>query len=89
MILGLFRIIFYLILAYIIYLFLRLFFVPRPRSRPGRPGRPASAAMVKDEVCNTYLSRDDAIREYWDGREYFFCSPACRAKFLEQRKRDR
>jgi len=43
--------------------------------------------MVKDEVCNTYLPREDAIRENWDGKEFFFCSPECRGKFLEQRKR--
>jgi YHS domain-containing protein len=86
-ILGLFRFVFYLIIAYIIYLFLRLLMAPRRRARPGRAAREASGIMVKDEVCNTYLPRDDAIRENWDGKEFFFCSPACRGKFLEQRKR--
>ena len=87
MILGLFRFVFYLIIAYLIYLFLRLILAPRRPARSGRSGRTASGVMVKDEVCNTYLPRDDAISENRDGKEFFFCSPACRGKFLEQRKR--
>lgn len=87
MILGLFRFVFYLIIAYLIYLFLRLILAPRRPARPGRSNRAASGVMVKDEVCNTYLPREDAICENWDGKEFFFCSPECRGKFLEQRKR--
>jgi YHS domain-containing protein len=42
--------------------------------------------MVKDEVCNTYLPREDAIREVIKGEEHFFCSNDCRQKFLEAKK---
>jgi YHS domain-containing protein len=42
--------------------------------------------MVKDEVCNTYLPRDEAILEKTNGEEHYFCSQECRRKFLEQRK---
>jgi YHS domain-containing protein len=42
--------------------------------------------MVKDEVCNTYLPREDAIRESIDGMDHFFCSSECRDKFLQQKK---
>jgi YHS domain-containing protein len=42
--------------------------------------------MVKDEACNIYLPKEDAIREIIDGKEHFFCSHECRKKFLEQRK---
>jgi YHS domain-containing protein len=44
--------------------------------------------MVKDEVCNTYLPKEDAIRENIGGKEYFFCSKECRQKFLEQKKNE-
>jgi len=84
---GLFRLIFYLIIAGLVYLFFRLLLSPRPRARSGRPPRRTeSGVMVKDEVCNTYLSRDDAILENWQGKEFFFCSSECRRKFLEGRK---
>ena len=36
--------------------------------------------MVRDEVCNTYLPREDALRAVQDGREVFFCSEECRRK---------
>jgi YHS domain-containing protein len=42
--------------------------------------------MVKDEFCNTYLPKEDAIREVNKGKEYYFCSQKCRQKFLEQKK---
>jgi YHS domain-containing protein len=45
--------------------------------------------MVKDETCNTYLPREEAILEKVEGKEYYFCSQECRKKFLEQvRTRD-
>ena len=86
MILGFFRLVFYLVVAYVIYLFLRLLFLPR---RPGRrqPNSPQpSGVMVKDETCNTYLPREEAILEKAEGKDYYFCSQECRQKFLEQRK---
>jgi len=88
-ILGFFRLIFYLFIAYVIYLFLRLLLAPRrpPRRPANRPQ--SSGVMVKDETCNTYLPREEAILEKVEGKEYYFCSQECRKKFLEQvRTRD-
>jgi len=86
MILGFFRLVFYLSVAYVIYLFLRLLFSPRrpARSQPNSPQ--PSGVMVKDETCNTYLPREEAILEKAEGKDYYFCSQECRQKFLEQRK---
>lgn len=42
--------------------------------------------MVKDEMCNTYLPQEDAIKEIYEGKEYYFCSKECKQKFLEQNK---
>jgi uncharacterized protein len=86
MILGFFRLIFYLIAVYVLYLFLRFLLSPRrPSGGPANRPQP-SGIMVKDETCNTYLSREEAILENVDGKDYYFCSQECRRKFLEERK---
>lgn len=86
MILGLFRLIFYLVVAYVIYVVLRLLLSPRRPDRREANRARSSGVMVKDETCNTYLPREEAILEKVDGREYYFCSQECRQKFLEQKK---
>jgi len=85
-ILGLFRLIFYLIVAYVIYHFLRLFLSPRRPTRRNTNRPEPSGVMVKDETCNTYLPREEAILEKAQGKDYYFCSQECRQKFLKQRK---
>ncbi len=40
--------------------------------------------MVKDDFCNMYLPREEAIREVRNGKEYFFCSPECRDAFIKK-----
>lgn len=83
---GFLRILLYALLAYIIYKFIRLYQVLTRKNKPSRQSKPASGVMVKDEVCNTYLPREDALKEIVEGKEYFFCSKACRQKFLESKK---
>jgi len=36
--------------------------------------------MVKDEVCGTYIPREEALTETRDGVERFYCSEECRRK---------
>ena len=86
MILGFFRLVFYFVFAYVIYLFLRLLFSPRRTARPQASRSQPSEVMVKDETCNTYLPREEAILEKAEGKDYYFYSQECRQKFLEQRK---
>ncbi len=83
---GLFRLIFYLLLAYLFYLAVRFILSPPRRSKRPRPSRPVSGIMVKDEICNTYLPLEDALKLKLDDGEHFFCSSGCRDKFLEQKK---
>ncbi len=82
---GIFRLLVIALIIYIVYLAVKLWTglgdsarrASRDRSRP--PG----GTMVKDEVCNTYVPKEEALRVVKDGREHFFCCPECRRKFLE------
>ncbi|HNT00686.1 MAG TPA: YHS domain-containing protein [Candidatus Saccharicenans sp.] len=42
--------------------------------------------MVKDEICNTYIPEDEALKEVKGGHTYYFCSEACRQKFIQEEK---
>ncbi len=85
---GFLRFILYALLAYIIYKFIQLYQVLTRKGGQRRQAKPTSGLMVKDEVCNTYLPKEDALKEIAEGKEYFFCSKECRQKFLES-KNDR
>jgi YHS domain-containing protein len=85
---SLFRILIIALVFYIVYLVVRFFqrlgsFQARPRT----PNREIHGTMVKDEVCSTYLPREQAVRDVIDGKEQFFCSEECRRKFIEQKKK--
>jgi len=84
---GFFRLLFYAVVGYLVYKFLNLLLGPRAETRAPHRTDGRSGVMVKDEVCKTYLPREDAIRETFGGGERFFCSPACRSKFLEESRR--
>ncbi len=83
---GFLRIVLYALLAYIVYKFIRIYQTLSKKNRATRQPKQISGVMVKDEVCNTYLPKEDAIREIVEGKEYFFCSKDCRKKFLEEKK---
>jgi YHS domain-containing protein len=38
--------------------------------------------MVRDRVCNTFLPVDRALRAGRHGETHYFCSEACRTRFL-------
>lgn len=55
----------------------------RPAARRPRAERLSSqGSMVRDRVCNTFLPRSQAIAARVGGEEQFFCSEACRDRFL-------
>ncbi len=83
---GFFRMVFYAIAAYLIYKFVKFVLAPLAGSQTPPRAEGRSGVMVKDEVCKTYLPREDAIRETVGGEDQYFCSQACRAKFLAGRK---
>jgi YHS domain-containing protein len=83
---GIFRIILYGFLIYLVYLLYRFFkALSRVKKTQSNPSR-HQGLMVKDEYCNTYLPKEDAIKEVIEGKEYYFCSKECRQKFIETKK---
>ncbi|MBN1271561.1 MAG: hypothetical protein JXB26_04750 [Candidatus Aminicenantes bacterium] len=83
---SLIKIFYYGLIFYLIYLVVRFFFSLSKKKPPSKTIPSRSGVMVKDEYCNTYIPREEAIREIIDGKEYFFCSRECRNKFLEKKK---
>ncbi|MGD2245443.1 MAG: hypothetical protein PVI11_02730 [Candidatus Aminicenantes bacterium] len=85
----LFKIIFYAFVAYLIFQILRFFQAINKRLKTPSPHSPKSQSgiMVKDEICNTYLPKEDAIKDIQDGKEYYFCSRECHRKFLETKNK--
>jgi uncharacterized protein len=85
---GLFKLLFIAGIIYVIFVVVRLFqgigHGNRPPSSSDRRPKSIQGAMVKDEVCNTYISKDEAIREIVQGKERFFCSRECRDKFFRK-----
>jgi len=88
------KFIFYCLLAYLILRLISFFTkVSRPKQPENPPPRVRTAAgsgmMVKDEVCQTYLPAENALREVVDGEEKFYCSAECRRKALAARGKSR
>lgn len=86
MITGLFRIFVYGLIAYLVYLVYRFFKAINQGSKQPRINKQPSGIMVKDEACNTYLPKEDAIRVQFGGTDHYFCSQECKQKFLNSKK---
>jgi len=83
---GFLRIVAYAVFAYLIYLLYRFFKTVSQGSKRPPKIKTQSGIMVKDETCNTYLPKEDALRVSYQGRDYFFCSEECKQKFLDSKK---
>lgn len=84
------RLIFLFLLLYLIFLVVRFFQslgqAPQKNRRP--PDSLPKKTMVKDEVCNTYIPEDEALKVSHQGQVYYFCSEECRKKFLTLKRKD-
>jgi YHS domain-containing protein len=60
----------------------------RSRKRPGAgdsstgPRAVAGGELVRDRQCNTFIERSRALTAQRDGQTHYFCSEACRERFL-------
>jgi uncharacterized protein len=82
----------FLILCFLIYLG---YWVFKKWALPEKPSKtpPEELAspevddvMVKDPFCQTYLAKKQGIERVINGKTYYFCSTACRDKYLEAMK---
>lgn len=76
------RFILFILFAYFAFLALRIFSGLRrmKSSAKSQTAPKAGGVMVKDEVCGTYIPRDEALTEVRDGVERHYCSEDCRRK---------
>jgi YHS domain-containing protein len=49
---------------------------------PGAPRGHAPETLKKDPVCGTFVSAATSVQKTKGGETYYFCSAACRDKFL-------
>lgn len=56
-----------------------------PSRQPSPGAEPSRGRMVRDRVCNTFIPEEKAIRLRDGTEERFFCSEACRERFLADR----
>lgn len=75
--------VFYGFIAYILYAVIRFFNTLGKGGNATPQAKQVSGMMVKDDVCGTYLPKEEALTEKEKGHVYYFCSQECRRKFLE------
>jgi uncharacterized protein len=86
MIAASFRFLFIILVLYLIFIVVRFFQSIGKAISPPPNRKSIQGTMVKDECCNTYIPKEEAIRETRNGTEYFFCSKTCRNAFLEKKE---
>jgi YHS domain-containing protein len=59
---------------------------PRADRRAGTSNHP-SVALVKDPVCGTYVPKTRALAATTSGGTHYFCSEACRERYLREARR--
>lgn len=78
------------LLIYVGYRTLKALILPhQSSSRPETPDELTRVddVMVKDPFCETYFPKRSGIKEVIDGQSCYFCSTACRDRYLEQIKK--
>lgn len=80
------RIIFYALIGYILYLLIKFFQGISKSGREVSSSAQKTGMMVKDNVCQTYLPEEDALKEKYKGETLYFCSKKCRDSFLKSHK---
>lgn len=82
---GLLRLLFFVLIGCLAYLFLRTIFSRaqgRREERGHAAGRQDSSRLEEDPVCGVYVSRETAVRRRIGDREIFFCGEQCADKYL-------
>jgi YHS domain-containing protein len=81
------RLLIFLGLVYLCYRVLKSWMLkhsPAPRTNAGQTAGEIDDVMIKDPVCEVYFPRKDGVHLKAGGQDLFFCSTACRDKFVHQ-----
>jgi YHS domain-containing protein len=79
------RLVFFGILAYLLYRIVKVIFFPSTKVNRGS-AQGVVDEMVQDPFCKTYIPRRESVRRIIQGQEVFFCSDDCADKYESQRK---
>lgn len=55
---------------------------PKPVRPSGTAGVQTVGELKRDPVCGTYVLTENAVRKNIEGETFYFCSEACRDKYL-------
>lgn len=83
------RLIFALIVIYLIYRLAKRFFLPSAKQRDKFPERPTAIGgedLVEDPYCHTYVPISDAYKASLNGETVYFCSKECFEKYKAEKK---
>ena len=80
------RFIIIVLVAYILYLFLKRLFASRKRQEHRQQPLPQRRTtggedLVEDPLCHTYVPLSDAYKASANGKIYYFCSQKCVDEF--------
>ena len=79
------RFIILFVVGYVFYRALKSWMFPTPSSvKPvaGGAGREIDDVMIKDPFCEAYFPKRNAVPLNFGGEELYFCSLACKDKFV-------
>jgi hypothetical protein len=79
------RLLFYAILIYLAYRFLKPWIASLINSSNNDPqdsSSPAEAELIRDPQCGTYFLRQRGVEARIGGSSVYFCSNECRDKYL-------
>jgi YHS domain-containing protein len=79
----------FIVIAYLAYRAVKSWIV-RNLQVSGRSNADAGAViddvMIKDPVCGIYFPRREGVALQHGGKQYFFCSTACRDRFVKEKR---
>ena len=91
------KLLFYIIIGYIIYIVVKKILVSTHGHGPARweggkagkgeasePGDLEAGETILDPVCGTYVAKEIAIKATHKGKTHYFCGEECRDKFTSE-----
>lgn len=74
------RLLFYLLIGYVLYQLIKGFL---RKNRASTPRRTEEMETFRDPVCGVYVTREDAVMGKLGGKNIYFCSTECLEKYRQ------